>query len=124
MAPLGHPAHQLGEQVLIATLGGREACFSVPVDTFPHQDMSGQFEMEWPEKLHASGIDRQCSERNCCPGICFVHYDEQFEIPMEAARGIAKRTNVLQTNNHKVVGASQRRDVRKQQPNRANIQDG
>ena len=89
MAPLGHSAHQLGEQALIATLGGRETCFSVPVDTFPHHEMSGQFEMEWPEKLHASEYRPSMFRAQLLsPEFVSCITMNKFEIPMEVARGI------------------------------------
>ena len=89
MAPLGHSAHQLGEQALIATMGGRETCFSVPVDTFPHHEMSGQFEMEWPEKLHASEYRPSMFRAQLLsPEFVSCITMNKFEIPMEVARGI------------------------------------
>ena len=89
MAPLGHSAHQLGEQALIATLGGRETCFSVPVDTFYAQDMSRQFEMEWPEQLHASEYRPSMSASAIVvPEFVSCITMNKSEIPMEVARGI------------------------------------
>ncbi|CAL6283589.1 unnamed protein product [Bathycoccus prasinos] len=89
IAPLGRSAHQLGEQALIATLGGRETCFSVPVDTFPHHEMSGQFEMEWPQKLHASEYRPSMFRAQLLsPEFVSCITMNKFEIPMEVARGI------------------------------------
>jgi len=89
IAPLGHSTHQLGEQALIATLGGRETCFSVPVDTFPHKEMSGEFEMEWPEKLHASEYRPSMFRAQLLsPEFVSCITMNKFEIPWEVARGI------------------------------------
>lgn len=86
IAPLGR---SLSEPALISKLGGRETCFSVPVDTFSHKVLDGQFEMEWPAKLaHSEYRPSMFSAQLLSPEFVSCVTMNKFELPIQVARGI------------------------------------